>query len=113
LYYTAGCLILTGFDRQNAQICAFARFCHISEVHLFFWAGKARDGYFDNDDLIREVDKAIDIFKGKTNGFATGLFLFDNAPSHQKCAENVLSAQRMPKGPHTTWRHHLKGPKMW
>ena len=48
------------------------------------WSREARDGYFDNDDLVLEVDKAIDIFEGKTNGFATSLFLFDNAPSHQK-----------------------------
>ena len=39
-----------------------------SEARLFFRAGKARDGYFDNDNLIIEVDKAIDIFEGKTNG---------------------------------------------
>ena len=60
-------------------------------MHLFFKAGKAQDGYFDNDDLVLEVDKAIDIFEGKTNGFATGLFLFDNAPSHQKRAQDALS----------------------
>ena len=28
---------------------------------------------------------------------ATGLFLFDNAPSHQKWAANALSARKMPK----------------
>jgi len=28
-------------------------------------------------------DCAIDIFEHKMNGFVTGLFLFDNAPSHQ------------------------------
>ena len=68
---------------------------NFSEACLFFWAGKAQDGYFDNDDLVIEVDKAIDIFEGKTNGFATGPFLFDNAPS-------ALSAWKMPKGPHAT-----------
>ena len=62
--------------------------------------------------MIIEVDKAIDIFEGKTNGFATGLFLFDNAPSHQKRAQDALSARKMPKGPHATWRHHKGGPRM-
>lgn len=33
-----------------------------------------------------------DIFKWRTNGFATGLFIFDNAPSHQKRAPDALSA---------------------
>ena len=82
------------------------------DSRLFFRAGKNRDGWFNNDDLILEVDKAIDIFEGKTNGFATGLFLFDNAPSHQKRAPDALSARKMPKGPHATWRHHKNGPKM-
>ncbi|PPQ76681.1 hypothetical protein CVT25_015912, partial [Psilocybe cyanescens] len=82
------------------------------KAHLFFQAGKAQDGYFNNDNLIIEVDKAIDIFEGKTNGFATGLFLFDNAPSHQKRAQNALSARKMPKGPHATWRHHKNRPRM-
>lgn len=43
---------------------------------------------------------------------ATGLFLFDNAPSHQKRAPDALSARKMPKGPHATWRPHKDGPKM-
>jgi hypothetical protein len=35
---------------------------------------------------------AIDIFENKTNGTAMGLFMFDNAPSHQKQAKDALSA---------------------
>ena len=49
-----------------------------------FKAGKNQDGYFSCDDLMKQVKNAIDIFEAKTNGFATGLFAFDNAPSHQK-----------------------------
>jgi hypothetical protein len=45
---------------------------------------KNRDGYFDAEDLLAQVDKAIDILEDRTNRFATGLWLFDNAPSHQK-----------------------------
>ncbi|KAJ3492884.1 hypothetical protein NLJ89_g11145 [Agrocybe chaxingu] len=82
------------------------------EARILFRAGKNWDGYFDNDDLISQVDHAIDIFEGLTNGFATGLFLFDNAPSHQKRAMDALSAQKMPKNPHATWTHHKDGPKM-
>jgi len=55
-----------------------------SKMHVFFKAGKNWDGYFDGEDLLRQVENAIDIFKAKSNGFATGLFLFNNAPSHQK-----------------------------
>ncbi|KAF8957072.1 hypothetical protein BDZ97DRAFT_1603780, partial [Flammula alnicola] len=82
------------------------------EARVFFKAGKGRDGYFDSEDLLQQVENAIDIFEGKTNGFATGLFLFDNAPSHQKRAQDALSARKMPKNPHATWRQHKDGPKM-
>jgi hypothetical protein len=71
-----------------------------------------RDGYFDTDDLLQQVDNAINIFESKTNGFATALFLFDNAPSHQRRAPDARSARKMPKGSHPTWRHHKDGPKM-
>jgi hypothetical protein len=85
---------------------------NLSKARLFFKAGKNRDGYFDGEDLLRQVENAIDIFENKTNGFATGLFMFDNAPSHQRRAPDALSARKMPKNPHPMWRHHKGGPKM-
>ncbi|KAH8989992.1 hypothetical protein EDB92DRAFT_1946970 [Lactarius akahatsu] len=54
------------------------------EARIFFKAGLNRDGYFSADNLLQQVDGAINIFEGKTKGMAQGLFLFDNAPSHQK-----------------------------
>ena len=45
------------------------------EPHVVFNAGKNWDGYFDADDLLEQVDKAIDIFEDHMFGFATGLFL--------------------------------------
>ncbi|KIJ43411.1 hypothetical protein M422DRAFT_253292 [Sphaerobolus stellatus SS14] len=62
--------------------------------------------------LLQQVDKAIDVFEGKTKGHAFGLFLFDNAPSHQQRAAPALSARRMPKGPSESWAHHKSGPRM-
>lgn len=62
-----------------------------------FKPGKNRDGYFDAEELIAQVDCAIDIFEGKANGLALGLFLFDNAPSHQKRAADAISARKMVK----------------
>lgn len=73
------------------------------EARILFRAGKNRDGYFDADDLLHQVEKAVDIFEEKTNGFIKGLWLFDNAPSHQKRAPDALSARYMPKGPSATW----------
>jgi hypothetical protein len=68
------------------------------EARVIFKAGKNRDGFFDADDLLRQVDHAIDIFEGLTKGYAQGLFLFDNAPSHQKRAPDAISARYMVKG---------------
>ena len=82
------------------------------EARVVFYAGKNRDGYFTADDLLKQVDSAIDIFESKTNGMATGLFIFDNAPSHQKRAGDALSARKMPKNPKLGWTHHPKGPRM-
>jgi len=64
----------------------------ISEARIVFRAGKNRDGYFDAEDLLKQVGLAVDIFESKTNGTATGLFLFDIVPSHQKHAPDALSA---------------------
>jgi len=64
------------------------------------------------DDLLKQVDHAINIFEMKKDGFATGLFLFDNAPSHQKWVPNALSAQKMPKNSNKDWSYKKDGPHM-
>lgn len=76
-----------------------------------FKAGKNCDGWFASEDLLQQVNNAIDVFEGRVP-FATGLFLFDNAPSHQKRAPDALSARKLPKNPHATWRQHKDGPRM-
>lgn len=93
-----------------------------------FKPGKNRDGYFDAKELIDQVDRAIDIFERKTNGSAKGLFVFDNAPSHQKRAADAISAKKMvksvffflchfllstrPPDPKRHWTHQPNGPCM-
>jgi hypothetical protein len=62
-----------------------------------FKPGKNRDGYFDLKKLITQVNCAIDIFEGKANGLAQGLFMFDNVPSHLKRANDAISASKMVK----------------
>jgi len=66
-------------------------------MHVLFKAGKNRDGWFGSNQLLMQVDKAVDIFEGLTKGNAQGLFLFDNVPSYQKHALDTISAQHMPK----------------
>jgi hypothetical protein len=82
------------------------------EARLLFWAGKNCDRWFSSDDLLIQVDRAIDIFEAKTNGVAVALFLFDNAPSHQKRAADALSARKMVKNPKEGWTHHPGGSRM-
>ncbi|KAI0279057.1 hypothetical protein BC826DRAFT_945842, partial [Russula brevipes] len=36
------------------------------EARILFKAGKNRDGYFTSEDLLKQVDRAIDIFEGLT-----------------------------------------------
>ena len=57
-----------------------------------------REGYFTNKHLLQQVAKTIDIFE-RVHPDATGIFLFDNAPSHRKVADDALNADRMNVGP--------------
>ena len=48
---------------------------------------------------MRQVNNAINIFKGLTKGWAQGLFLFNNMLSHQKHApDDAISARNIVKG---------------
>ena len=60
-----------------------------------FKPGKNWDSYFDAKELISQVNHMINIFESNTNGLTQGLFLFDNAPSHLKCASDAISARKM------------------
>ena len=53
-----------------------------------------KEGYFNNEMFIAQVKRAIKIFEKKFPGI-TGIFLFDNAPSHKKSADNNLNASNM------------------
>ncbi|SRR5258708_39031209 len=73
-------------------------FIFIREAWIILKPGKNQDGLFDANNLLAQVDHMIDLFKGRTNSNAQGLFLFDNAPSHQKWVLDALSARNMVKG---------------
>ena len=63
-----------------------------SKACVFFKAGKNRDGYFDGEDLLQQVENVINIFKAKSNGFATGLFCLTMLPA-TKNEPQMLSQQ--------------------
>ena len=83
-----------------------------SEAHVVFKVGKNCNRYFSCEDLLKQVEYSIDIFESKTNGFTTGLFILDNAPSHQKHVPNALSAHKMPKNPNKDWSPKKDGLRM-
>ncbi|KAI0083234.1 hypothetical protein BDY19DRAFT_900582 [Irpex rosettiformis] len=86
--------------------------CEDEEARIFFKAGKNRNGYFTCEDLVNQVEQTIDVFDARTHGFATALFIFDNASSHQKRPIDGLSARYMPKGPHASWTPRNNGRRM-
>ena len=57
----------------------------------------SKDGYWNSDGFLQQVNKSLDIFEHKYPD-AQGLFLFDNAPSHRKCAPDSLNAAHMNVG---------------
>ena len=90
-------------DGNECVFFVFSLFYHsncksLRDARVLFKAGKNRDGWFSSEDLLAQVDRAIDVFEGLTKGYAQGLFLFDNAPSHQKRAPDAISARKMVKG---------------
>jgi len=66
-------------------------------ARVVFRAGKARDGYFTAEDILAQTVKAIDLLS-KYYSDSDHVFIFDNAPTHLKRAEDALSARQMPKG---------------
>lgn len=52
-----------------------------SEARLLLETQK--DGYFNSDMFLAQVETAIDVFNRKFPG-KIGIFMFDNAPCHRK-----------------------------
>ena len=75
-------------------------------------AGAKRDGYFDNDDLVAQVEISMDIIEEKTHRFKRALFLFDNATSHQKWAPDAPTARKIVLNPKFGWTTWKDGPKV-
>jgi hypothetical protein len=67
-------------------------------ARVLFKPGKNRDGYFDCDDIIDQSTKAMDILERHFPD-DDHIFIFDNATTHTKRADDALSARKMPKFP--------------
>ncbi|KAK0495603.1 hypothetical protein EDD18DRAFT_1354058 [Armillaria luteobubalina] len=73
-------------------------------ARVVFRAGKGsgRDGYFTNEEIRKQAEKAMDIL-AKYFPDEDHILVFDNATTHVKHAGTALSATRMPKGPPATF----------
>jgi hypothetical protein len=69
-------------------------------ARVIFKAGKARDGYFTNDNILEQTAQAMDIVK-KHYPNDEHIFVFDNATTHSKRLATAPSASKMTKNPST------------
>ncbi|OBZ62739.1 hypothetical protein A0H81_15008 [Grifola frondosa] len=67
-------------------------------ARILFKAGKAREGYFINDNILEHATGAMDILD-KHLPHKRHVFIFDNATTHLKRAHDALSARHMSKKP--------------
>ena len=67
-----------------------------SSARRLFRPGANRDGYFTNEEIIEQVDEAINILNEYYCEF-DHVFIYDNATTHLKRADDALSARKMPK----------------
>src|SRR6266487_1108564 len=65
-------------------------------ARVLFKAGKSRDGYFTNEEIIKQAHSAMDILS-RHYPDEDHVFIFDNATTHLKRADDALSARKMPK----------------
>ncbi|KAF9496013.1 hypothetical protein BDN71DRAFT_1390261 [Pleurotus eryngii] len=72
---------------------------------VLFRASKNKEGYFMNEDILMDTQKAMDILN-KFYPNEEHVLVFNNATTHLKRADNALSARKMPKGtskPEKNW----------
>ena len=65
-------------------------------VRIELKPGKNHDGYFTNDEVLVQVTTAINLVH-KLYPNDDHVFIFDNATTHSKQAEDALSAHHLPK----------------
>ncbi len=67
-------------------------------ARVLFKAGKNREGYFTNDDILKQTTNTMNILEKHYPEY-DHIFCFDNAKTHLKRDEDALSARRLPKFP--------------
>jgi hypothetical protein len=67
-------------------------------AQVVFQAGKVREGYFTNDDIVAQVEHAMEIL-AKYYPNKDHVFVYNCASTHLKRSKEALSASKMPKNP--------------
>ncbi|GLB43911.1 hypothetical protein LshimejAT787_1500950 [Lyophyllum shimeji] len=70
-------------------------------ARVVFRAGVRREGYFTCEDILEQVRRALFILADHFSN-EDHVFVYDNATTHLKRADEALSATKMPKGPSKT-----------
>ncbi|KAJ3968854.1 hypothetical protein EV361DRAFT_870518 [Lentinula raphanica] len=70
----------------------------LESARVIWKPGKNRDGYFTHEDILAQLEKAVEILK-RDYPDEEHIFVYDNAPTHLKRAEDALSARKMPRNP--------------
>ncbi|KAF8593236.1 hypothetical protein BDV93DRAFT_566760 [Ceratobasidium sp. AG-I] len=78
-------------------------------ARVTFRAGKQRDGYFCNDDVVEQLEHAIEIAKSRYPN-KDHLFIFDNATTHTKLPDNAPVVSKMTLGPSQNVKGEMIGP---
>jgi hypothetical protein len=83
-------------------------------AHMIFKPGKNCNGYFTKEEIIEQAEKAMEIL-ARDYPVEDHIFIYDNAMTHLKCADDALSAWKMPKnipkeGTHWGIEVNTKGP---
>jgi len=65
------------------------------DARVLFKAGKAREGYFTNEDILKQTWRAMEILK-KHYPDEDHVLIFDNATTHLKRPDEAVSARNMP-----------------
>jgi hypothetical protein len=60
------------------------------------WPGKQHNGYFEGDNVINQAQETAQIVQVTWPDF-DHVFVYDNATTHKKWADDALSACKMPK----------------
>ncbi|KAI5822101.1 hypothetical protein K523DRAFT_257501 [Schizophyllum commune Tattone D] len=67
-------------------------------ARVYFHAGKNRDGWFDNEDVLKQAHCAMDILNASYPD-EEHVLIYDNATTHRKRPVGALTASGMTKGP--------------